>query len=58
MASLPIYVKRRDASGKVAQILCDTVEGAKSNAQQFRDMGFTDVWMEDVDGVKIDESKL
>jgi hypothetical protein len=58
MAKLPIIVKRRDSQGKVAQVMCDTVEDARINRKHFHDQGYKDVWMEDVDGRKIDESTL
>lgn len=58
MATLPIIVKRRDSAGKVATVLCDTVEDARKNRKHFHDQGYKDVWMEDTDGQRIDESKL
>jgi hypothetical protein len=58
MARLPLIVKRRDSQGKIAQVLSDTVEEARRNRKHFHDQGYSDVWMEDVDGVKVDESKL
>jgi hypothetical protein len=58
MVTLPIKVKTRDPSGAVAEILCDTVSGAISNAKQFRETGHKDVWMEDVNGRLVDERTL
>jgi hypothetical protein len=58
MATFPLIVKRRDATGAVATILCDTAKDAKENAQHFRDAGYKDVWMEDGEGRRIDEKSL
>ena len=58
MATLPLIVKRRDGTGAVATVPCDTVKGALDNAKHFRDAGYTDVWIEDHEGRRIDESKL
>jgi hypothetical protein len=51
-------VKRRDSQGKIAQVLCDSIEDARKNRKHFHDQGYSDVWIEDVDGRKVDESKL
>ena len=58
MATLPLKVKRRDATGAVAEVLCDTVASALENAKHFREQGYHNVWIEDVDGHKIDERTL
>ena len=54
MAKLPLRVKRRDSTGKVAEVLCDTIEDARKNRKHFHDQGYSDVWIEDVDGVMVD----
>ena len=58
MPIFPLRVKRRDNRGAVAEVLCDTAAGAQSNAKQFRDLGYIDVWIEEVDGRRIDEKTL
>jgi hypothetical protein len=35
MAKLPLIVKRRDNAGKVAEVLCDTVEDARKTESIF-----------------------
>jgi hypothetical protein len=54
MAKLSFKVKRRDSAGKVAEVLCDTIENAKINRKHFHDQGYKDVWIEDADGVMVD----
>ena len=49
MAKFPLRVKRR------AEVLCDTVKGAVEDLGHFRSMGYTEVWVEDLDGAPIDE---
>jgi len=56
--TLPLIVKRRDADGTVAEILCDAVNQAVKIAKEFRDKGYTEVWMEDHQGRLIDETQL
>jgi hypothetical protein len=54
MPILPLIVKRRDNAGKVAEVLCDTVEDARKNRKHFHDLGYSDVWIEDAEGVMVD----
>jgi hypothetical protein len=58
VARFPVKVKRRDTKGAIAEILCDTAHNAKDVAKGFRNAGYTDVWIEDVDGVPVDEGSL
>jgi hypothetical protein len=58
MADFPLKVKRRDATGAVAEVLCDDVKGARENLQHFRNAGYHDVWVEDADGRKVGEKTL
>ena len=58
MAKFPLKVKRRDSKGAEAEILCDTAESALSNVQHFRGMGYSYVWIEDVDGHLVNEKSL
>jgi hypothetical protein len=54
----PMVVKRRDSQGKITQVVCDTIEDAGKTRKNFHDQGYSDVWMEDVDGLNVDESEL
>ena len=52
---MPLRVKRRDGKGNVAEGLCDS---AGEDLGHFRSMGYTDMWVEDLDGAPIDEKSL
>jgi hypothetical protein len=54
MAKLSFKVKRRDSAGKMAEVECDTIEDARKNRKNFHDQGYSDVWIEDADGVMVD----
>jgi hypothetical protein len=59
MATLPLYVKRRDSSGTTGPgIPCDSAAKALEVAAEFRLRGFPEVWVEDVDGHQVIESML
>ena len=59
MVLLPLYVKRRDALGATGPaMLCDDVQDALEIASEFRQKGFTDVWIEDADGRLVNEDVL
>jgi hypothetical protein len=59
MVLLPLYVKRRDALGATGPaMLCDDVQDALEIANEFRQKGFTDVWIEDTDGRPVNEDVL
>ena len=58
MITFPIKVIRRDSTGAKAEVLCDTAQGALSNAKHFRDAGNSNVWIEDHEGRKVSEEQL
>jgi hypothetical protein len=58
MAKFPLRVKRRNGKGLVSEVLCDTANGARDAAKLLRQMGYTDVWIEDADGRPLDETTL
>lgn len=58
MVGFPLKVKRRDSSGRVAEVLCDTIRQATDDVKHFRDMGYTDVWIEDYEGRRMEERDL
>ena len=59
MVTLPLYVKRRDSSGATGPgMLCDTVRNAVEITAEFRLKGFVDVWIEDVDGRRVNEDAV
>ena len=59
MVTLPLYVKKRDASGATGPaVLYDTVANAREIAAEFRLQGFPEVWVEDTDGRIISKDTL
>jgi hypothetical protein len=58
MVDFPLKVKRRDATGAVAEVLCDDLKGARENFRHFREAAYKQIWIEDVHGRKVGEEEL
>ena len=55
---MTLKVRGRHPDGSVSNILCDTPENARDILNELRSRNYTEAWVEDTEGRKIDEATL